>query len=393
MCKAHLVMKVALDATPLLGVRTGIGYFCEGALRALAGREEVDVCAFAVSWRRRSELTAQLPPGVRSTQRPMPARPLHLAWSHVSGPAVEWFIGPVDVVHGTNYVVPPTRHAARVVSVHDLTPLRFPELCDESTLQFPRLVRRAAESGAWVHTDSRFVAEEVVAELGVEPSRVRAVHPGIPGIFDRDVASTSEGVAAPDATPNGTNRAQLELPSGTTRYVLAVGTVEPRKDYPTLVKAFDVLGEEMGDLALVIAGADGWGAHALDEALESARRRERILRLGYVASDRLGALFEGAAVVAYPSVYEGFGFVPLEAMAAGVPVVATSVGSIPEVVGDGAMLVGSGMVDELADALGTALGDEQVRAALVERGKARAGTFTWEACAAGLTDLYAAALR
>jgi glycosyltransferase involved in cell wall biosynthesis len=380
----HDLLKVALDATPLLGEPTGVGAFCIGALEALAQRPELEVGAFAVSWRRKDELRPLLPSRVLNTQRAMPARPLHLAWSHLQGPPVEWFIGPVDVVHGTNYVVPPTRHAGRVVTVHDLTPLRYPQLCDASSLEFPRLVRRAVESGAWVHTHSQFVAEEVVTELRIDPSRVRAVHPGIP-----DHGRVREPENAPDAVAHLVD----PVPAGTTRYVLAVGTVEPRKDYPALVRAFDILAEKVDDVALVIAGANGWGADALDVALAASRQRARIVRLGYVAPARLGRLLARAAVVAYPSVYEGFGFVPLEAMAAGTPVVATAVGAIPEVVGDGALLVAPGDVDALADALVTVLCDEAAHSALTERGRQRVGSFTWEACAAGLADLYAAAAR
>ena len=102
----------------------------------------------------------------------MPARPLHLAWRHLEQPPVEWFVGRADVVHGTNFVVPPTRRAARVVTVHDLTTVRFPEMCDEPTLRFPALIRRAVAQGAWVHTPSQYVADEVVAELGVDKTRV-----------------------------------------------------------------------------------------------------------------------------------------------------------------------------------------------------------------------------
>ena len=405
-------MSVALDATPLLGERTGVGAFCAGALEALGRRPELDVAGFAVSWRRRHELDHLLPSDLRSAQRPMPARPLHFAWSHLSGPPVEWFIGPVDVVHGTNYVVPPTRRAARVVTVHDLTALRYPQLCDSPSLAFPRLVRRAAASGAWVHTPSQFVAEEVVAELGIDPSRVRAVHHGIPGRdleggtqtpgdrrasdprrVDRRASELRLGDQRASDPRRGDGTASVGLPDGATRYVLAVGTVEPRKDYPSLVRAFDILTEKVGDVALVIAGGYGWGASALDDVLGTLRQPERIVRLGYVSPERLDRLFAGAEVVACPSVYEGFGFVPLEAMAAGVPVVATAVGAIPEVVGDGALLVAPGDVEALAAALVTALGDEGVRADLVERGRSRASSFTWDACAEGLADLYAAAAR
>ncbi len=206
--------------------------------------------AFAVTWRRRGRLPGVVPDGVRVHQRPMPARPLHLAWAHLPGPALEWFVGPADVVHGTNFVVPPCRRAAPVVTVHDLTSLRYPELSDPSTLGFPRMVRRAVVRGAWVHTPSQFVADEVVAELGADPRRVRAVHHGVDG--------------APDLPGSGPPPG---LPAGARRYVLAVGTVEPRKDYPGLVRAFAAVAPSHPDVALVIAGADGWGAEAFHRAL------------------------------------------------------------------------------------------------------------------------------
>ena len=209
-------LRVALDATPLLGLPTGIGTFCEGALGALADRPALAVQAFAVSWRRRSMLDGRLPRGVTARQRPMPARPLHALWGRRDAPPVEWFIGPTDVVHGTNFVVPPTRHAAAVVSVHDLTPLHHPELCDAATLAYPQLIRRALHRGAWVHADSAFVAAEVVDAFEADPDRVRAVSPGVP---DLPVVGAAE---ADDAL-------RRLLPPGVGRYCLAVGTAEPRQ--------------------------------------------------------------------------------------------------------------------------------------------------------------------
>jgi glycosyltransferase involved in cell wall biosynthesis len=383
---------VALDATPLLGVSTGVGAFCSGALGALSVREDVEVSAFAVSWRRRHELSGRLPPGVANTQRAMPARPLHLLWSHSNLAPVEWFVGRLDVVHGTNYVVPPSR-AARVVTVHDLTSLRYPQLCDKASLAFPGLVRRAASEGAWVHTPSRFVAEEVVSELGVDPSRVRAVHHGIPGARDAAPGAEPAFTQEPLATRElgGGVVGDDRLPAG--RYVLAIGTIEPRKDYPLLVRAFDALAAQLDDVALVIAGADGWGVASLEAALEAATFSDRVLRLGFVAAERLGPLLSAASLVAYPSVYEGFGLVPLEAMAAGVPVVATAAGAIPEVVGDGALLVPQGDEDALCDAMRTLLVDDRLRALMVERGRLRSSTFSWSACAEGLSSLYREAAR
>jgi glycosyltransferase involved in cell wall biosynthesis len=378
---------VAIDATPLLGTRTGVGRFCEGALRALAPRHELDVDAFAVTWRRRHRLPPLVPAGVRVRQRAMPARPLHLAWAHLGGPAVEWFVGPADVVHGTNFVVPPTRGAARVVTVHDLTTVRFPELCDRATLGFPSLVRRAMAEGAWVHTPSQFVADEVVAEFGADPDRVRVVYHGV--TRGEVPAATAATAATGDPPRGGAGPAPTPLPPGTARYVLAVGTIEPRKDYPGLVHAFDLVAEARPDVALVVAGVDGWGAAAFHQAVEASPHRDRIVALGYVPDAALGRWLRGAALLAYPSVYEGFGFPPLEAMAAGVAVVASAAGAVPEIVGDGAVVVAPGDIDALAAALGSVLDDADARAALVDKGRCRAARFTWEACGAGLVALYA----
>ena len=139
-------LRVALDATPLLGARTGVGEFCLRLLEALAARQDVQVGAFAVSWRGRHGLAAQVPPGVTVLRRrapAMPARLLHASWARWPVPPAELLTGRVDVVHGTNFVVPPARRAAMVVTVHDLTPLRFPQWCPPAALAFPALVKKA----------------------------------------------------------------------------------------------------------------------------------------------------------------------------------------------------------------------------------------------------------
>jgi glycosyltransferase involved in cell wall biosynthesis len=369
---------VGFDATPLLGRPTGVGVFCSGALSGLSGLSSVDVSAFAVSWRRRRGIAPLLPAGVSHRQRAMPARPLHAAWAHTSLPPVEWFIGRQDVVHGTNYVVPPTRHAARVVTVHDLAVVLYPHLCDPATLVFPDLIRRAVAEGAWVHTPSQFVADQVVAELSIDPERVRVVHLGIP---------------PPPPAEDREARLPVALPDGCRRYVLAVGTIEPRKDYPLLVSAFDAVASTHPDVALVIVGRDGWGVEQVRAAVGAAAARDRIVRPGYLDDRGLDTVLRHASVLAYPSRYEGFGLPPLQAMAAGIPVVVTAAGAIPEVVGDGAIVVDPGDVDGLAASIARALAGGDVIDELIERGRRRSATFTWGACAEGLADLYRDAVR
>jgi alpha-1,3-rhamnosyl/mannosyltransferase len=265
-----------------------------------------------------------------------------------------------------------------VVTVHDLTTVRFPEMCDEYTQTFPRLVRRAIRAGAWVHTPSAYVRDEVIELLGAPPERVRAVHHGVPTV-DGVGVGTAAGTVPPGSGAG-------PVPEGP--YVLALGTLEPRKDVATLVRAFDQVAGRHRDLSLVLAGREGWGTESFESAVSASPWRHRLVRLGYVSEAHRSCLLRRATVFAYPSLYEGFGFPPLEAMVAGVPVVATSAGALPEVIGDGAALVAPGDADALATAIDGLLVDDEARADLVARGRRRIGRFSWEECAAGLASLY-----
>lgn len=356
------VLRVAIDATPLIGNRTGIGQFTAGLIDALHGQGGIDAVEFAMTWRGRA-------PGAR----PLPARAARALWRRVDWPPIEWWTGRVDVVHGTNYVVPPTRRAATIASVHDLTSVRFPHLCNADTLEYPGLVRRALRRGAHVHCDSRFIADEVIDWSGCDPTIIHVIHPGIPKV---NVQPRSAGHVPPfEGRP----------------YILALGTIEPRKDHVTLLRAFSAVAQVDPDLLLVVAGTDGWGqpfASMLAPLPEDVRAR--IVREPNVDDERRVELLEHARVLAYPSLYEGFGFPPLEAMSSGVPVVATSAGSLPEVLGDGAILVPTGDSERLAEELLRVHLDSDVLVELVERGRRRAADFSWKACANEMADLYRA---
>jgi len=366
-------MRVAMEATGLLVTRTGVGLFTYEAMRHLAARDDVDLRAFAVSFRGRTRLPEVVPPGVSVVTRPMAAQPLRKAWLRGNRPAIERWTGPIDVVHGPNFVVPPAARAAEVVSVHDLTTLHFPELCTEDTLQYPALIQRAVERGAWVHTIPAFV-DEIIREFGASPDRVVAIRNGL----------------TPSLDPQ--DRKGPVIARGE-RYLLGLGTVEPRKDFPLLVAAFDLLADDDPDLRLVIAGPDGWGAEALTLALARARHGDRIERPGWVDDADRAALLRDAAAFVFSSRYEGFGFPPLEAMAVGTPVVATAVGGVPDTVADAAVLTPAGDAEALAAAIDQVVRDPALAADLVQRGTQNLERFSWETTATELHDLYRRAIE
>lgn len=371
-------MKVAYEATALLGNRTGVGEFCYGALKALANLDELELTAFAISYRRRHLLQEHLPENVACGNWIMPARPLHKLWKLSEYPPIELWSRKVDLVHGTNFVVPPAMKAARVVTVHDLTTLRFPQICNPPTLVFPEMIRRAVESGAFVHTPSEFVRAEVIQNFNIEPDRVMAIHHGIPVLSD-------SRTLAEDAEVSGLLGK---------RFLLAMGTVEPRKDFPLLVRAFDKIAGKFPDLYLIIAGQDGWGSPQLSDQIDNSDFASRIIRLGYVNSATRNWLMKNAEVFVYPSVYEGFGFPPLEAMAFGTPVVSSMAGSLPEVLGkDSALMFDPGDQSKLEMFLDELLSDDEIRAKYSQAGRSHSLHFSWEKCGQGLLFLYRSAME
>jgi glycosyltransferase involved in cell wall biosynthesis len=339
-------LRIVVDVSPLSHPRTGVGNYIRGSLLGLAEAGGHDVVAFApVSRRGKHEIERSLA-GAR-VERSLPFLPaahaLRTAWSRLGRPPAERFLGNFDVLHFSDWMYPPQRAGLRSTMIHDLVPLHHPEWVHPRTRRMHGAkYRHAARTCDVVIVNSRFTGNDVAETLAVPPERIHVAYPGV----------------GPEFTPAG-ERTELERP-----YALTVATLEPRKNLATLIEAYRRLD---GRLALAVAGATGWG-----EQPELAA--DGVVRLGYTPPDELPRLYRGAAVFVYPSLYEGFGMPVLEAMACGVPVVASSHASLDEACGDAAVRADPRDPEAIAAAIGTAL---DRRDELVPRGIVHAGSFTW----------------
>jgi len=357
-------VRLALDVGPLYGHRTGVGAAVAELSAALASHPEVLTRPYLLSFRTRPD------PPVR--RLPIPAAAAHRLWARADWPRVDRWLAPAQVVHGTNYVVPPSR-LPRLVSVYDCWFLAHPGQASPPVRRAAAVLRRAVTQGAWVHASSAATAQRVGELLGTD--RVEVVHLGplpVPPVANHPSAAT--WTRSLDGRP----------------FVLALGTIERRKNVPALVDAFVRAAPQLDGVALVLAGAPGDDQPAVDRTLAAlpAEVRDDVFTPGAVDDATKAWLLHHAAAIAYPSLDEGFGFPILEAQAAGRPVVATCAGSIPEIAGDGAELVPLGDPDALAGALVRVVDDDARSQELVAAGRTNLARFSWMTTATELAWLY-----
>jgi glycosyltransferase involved in cell wall biosynthesis len=326
-------MRIAYDVTPLSHPRTGVGNYILGALKGMvaAGGAENELVAFGPVSVRGRKLVDESLEGLGVEQRLVMVLPAHSArrmWGALGRPTAERFIGSFDVMHFSDWMLPPQRSGLRATMIHDLGPLRFPEHLHPRTVSMHTATAREAARCDLVFTNSEFTATDVEERLGVGRDRIRVAYPGVDDRF----------------TPDGERRT-FEAP-----YVFTTATEDWRKNLATLERAVELLG---GDLDLVGPGRGG---------------------LGLPAHEELPALYRGAEVFVYPSRFEGFGIPVVEAMASGVPCVVSSHASLDEASGDAAVRADPDSPESFAEGIRRALVE---RDELVARGLAHARRFDW----------------
>jgi glycosyltransferase involved in cell wall biosynthesis len=367
-------LSVSLDVTAVPDQPAGAGRYTIDLATALAARD--DVAVTFVARRDDGARWHALGSDVEVAAAAPARRPLRLGWEQVRLPRVLRGLA-VDVHHGPHYTMPEWARVPKVVTIHDLTFFDHPEWHVRAKVPFFRRAIRVAAR----HADAVVCISRTTAELLREKcSPLAPVHVVPHGVDLERFTTAPLDPAADDVLLAGLG---VRPP-----YVLFVGTIEPRKDVATLVRAFDRVAGVHRDAQLVLAGGEGWGTAPVDAAVAGARHGDRVVRTGYVPDAAVPALLRRAAAMAYPALEEGFGLPALEALACGAPLVTTSGSAMEEVAGAAALLMEPGDTDGLAAALDMLLRGDAGLEARRRRGLEIAARHTWAASAEGHVEAY-----
>lgn len=371
-------MRIVIDYTPAVHQGAGIGRHTRGLISALApltAGHDVTLLVFGAPHGE----PASAPPGLTVRTLPLPNRWLTVGWHRLRIPLpVELLSGATDLYHASDFVLPPLRQARGLLTVHDLSFVTAPECADAGLRAYlSRVVPRSAARADHILADSQSTRRDLIDLLGVAPEKVTVVYPGVEARFQ------------PEHDPAALHRVRARYGLGDQPFILGVGTLEPRKNWPALILAWERL-RKTGHLPhhLVIAGGKGWMVEEIFRVAQASPLAQDIHFTGFVADEDLPALYAAADLFAFPSRYEGFGIPVIEAMACGTPVVCADNSSLPEAAGEAALLVNCDDIEGLATAMGRLIGESALRARLRAAGLAQAARFTWDAAAAVLWQTY-----
>jgi glycosyltransferase involved in cell wall biosynthesis len=376
---------VVIDYTPAVRQQAGIGRLIRGQVAALiAARPPFDLRLLVVG--RVTAEERQLAPLPLHTT-PLAERNMVRLWHRLNSPLppVEWFTGgPLDLLHATDFVLPPSQARRKLLTVHDLAFLFYPDAAMPSLHHYlnvvvPRSVRRADA----IIADSAHTAGDLHAQWGVPRARITVVQ-----------GAVDHGRFQPVTDPAALAGVRLRYGLGGQPYILALSRLEPRKNFVRLIEAY-AEARQAAKLphTLVIGGRKGWLYDTIFAKVQELGLGDQVLFPGFIADEDLPALYSGAAIFAYPSLYEGFGLPILEAQACGAPVLTADNSCLPEAAGAGAVYVKAEDVESIAAGIVRLATDTQLAAQIVAAGRQNAAQFTWERSAAQLLAAYRGVLQ
>lgn len=371
---------IAIDYTAAYEQGAGIGRLVRDLIGGLATLDHQTPYKLFVAGAEKSKLPPI--PGPNFTWKPTRVTPLWFArvWHRAQVPLVaEAFFGPAVLFHATDFTLPPTLPGTKtILTVHDLSFVRTPETAPPVLkIYLDKVVPRSVRRADHVIADSQATKDDLIEFYGTPPEKISVLLSGVSPRY----------VPVSDPAQLAAVRRRYHIPEGR-RYLFSIGTVQPRKNYGRLMEALALLGPAFEDVLLVIAGGKGWLDNPIFETVRRLGLEDRVFFTGFVDDADVPALYSGAAVMAYVSLYEGFGFPVVESMACGTPVITSNVSSMPEVAGDAALLVDPYNKEAIAEALRLLLEDSHLHSRLQAAGLEQARQFTWEKSAQTLLTIY-----
>lgn len=383
------MLKIIVEATPVLPKPSGVGLYVLSLLAALESLQSSENFHLGLVYQPSLKSWVRCDfsvPDILSRYEhlevlPLPVRLLNLLARLPSDALLtrlEHRFGQPDIYHGTNYAVYPCQQSLRVMTIYDLSFLRYPEYVTAVVRTYGERVRQCLGWTDLVITISESSKRDIVELLGVPPERVWVTP--LASRYADDSQRISQDVTAVDW---GNSRSVREPTRNEYSFrnrpaILFVSTLEPRKNVVRLIQAFDRLKtKHQIDHQLLLVGQKGWQFEPIFEAIAASPWRHHICHLDYLSDAEVAYCYQKADVFAYPSLYEGFGLPVLEAMTLGCPVVTANTSSLPEVAGDAALLVDPTSVEDLAEALWQVIDDRALRQTMIARGYQQAAQFSW----------------
>lgn len=372
-------MRLLFNATALLSPLTGIGQYGFHLAGELLKTPGLETDFFYGSFWDKERIVTR-PPGI--ARLPPFVKKITPFYTQISRLYREYEFSQrtkaakYDVYHEPNYL--PLRFSGpTVITVHDLSWIRYPETHPvERVSMMNRYFDKALRQASALITDAEFVRQEIIQTFGVRPEKITAIPLGVESIFrPRSEEETQTVLAAHDLVHKN--------------YFLTVGTLEPRKNLSLAIRAYSALPEPIRKrFPLVVVGMLGWHSAEIERLIAPLQRTGYIRQLGYVSRSDLATIVAGATTLIYPSIYEGFGLPPLEAMASGTPVICSNVSTLPEVVGDAGILIDPHDVKGLQGQLEAITSDQKLCDELAARARKRSLNFTWAKCADQTLSVY-----
>ena len=366
------MMKIGVDARPLSYQLTGIGYFLKYLLDEIQKIDQQNTYYLISNTRLEYELSNQRWHKVEGKLR---GKLLSSVWMQTNVPIIAHRLK-IDLYWGSRHqlvLLLPSK-VKTILSIYDIVHRLYPNTMALPNLIIERLLMRlSVMKASRIVTLSKSTASDLQTYFKTDSKKLSTIYPGVPTL-------PAEG------SMGGRN----QLPN---RYFLFVGTLEPRKNLFKIIKAFEAIEPQKNDVYLVVVGAKGWRDRKLLGALQSSETGKRILWHGYVDRTELRPIYEQAECLLLPSLYEGFGFPILEAMACGTPVITSARASMPEVAGEAAILVNPDNVDQIAAAMRKILAEHDLKRVLIEKGYAQLKRFSWASCAGEIIQIFEGVMR